>query len=130
MTMPKNAQSAFEFLLLVGVVFFAMVILVAAFYSNIAKLRGERDFFVAKDTAFIIQNELVLANQVEDGYSRSFFLPERLDGQQYSLTTSNNSLTITTQKASYSVRIPQVEGTIAKGMNNITKTNNVVSLNV
>lgn len=116
-------------MLLVGVVFFAIVILVAASYSNIAELREKRDFLVARDMAFVVQNELVLANQVEDGYSRSFFLPDKLDGQSYSLLIVDNSLTISTQKAAYSVRIPQVQGAIAKGMNNITKQDNVVALN-
>jgi hypothetical protein len=127
--MPKKAQSAFEFLLLVGVVFFAVVILVAASYSNIAKLREERDFLITRDTAFVVQNELVLANVVEDGYSRSFLVPDELDGQQYSMMIVGNSLTVSTQKASYSVRIPSVQGTIAKGWNNLTKEGNVVVLN-
>lgn len=127
--MAKKCQSAFEFLLLVGVVFFSVVILVAASYSNIAELRAKRDFFLARDTAFVVQNELVLANQVEDGYKRSFFLPQKIDGRDYSLLIVQNSLTITTPKASYAVRIPSVQGTVAKGMNNITKEDNVVVLN-
>jgi len=116
-------------LLLVGVVFFAVVILVAASYSNIAELREKRDFLLVRDMAFVVQNELVLANQVEDGYSRGFPLPEKLEGRTYSMVIVGNSLTITTEKAAYSVRIPNVQGNIAKGVNNITKQNNQVVLN-
>ncbi len=127
--MPKKAQSSFEFMLLVGVVFFAVLVLVAASYTNISELKGKKEFLMAKDVASIVQNELVLASQVEDGYSRSFLLPENLDGVQYTLLVINNSLTITTSKSSYFVRIPAVQGNAAKGMNNITKQDNIVVLN-
>jgi hypothetical protein len=127
--MHSKSQSSFEFLLLVGVMFFAVILVVGATYSNIAALAEKRGFLMVKDMAHVIQNELVLAAQVEDGYARSFLIPEKLGNRPYTLVVINNSLTVSTDEASYAVRIPRVQGSPAKGVNNITKIDNVVVLN-
>ena len=124
-----KAQSSFEFLLLIGVVFVGVILIIGATYQDIAATTQKKEFLLVQDVAYVVQNELVLAAQVEDGYHRSFLLPALLNGRTYSATIVGNSVTISTQKATYSVRIPSVQGSLAKGMNNITKEDNIVVLN-
>jgi hypothetical protein len=127
--MGRKAQSSFEFLLLVGIVFLFVVIFVGATYTDVATLSKKREFLAVKDIAMVMQNELVLAAQVEDGYKRSFELPEDINGKPYSAVIVANSLTVSTDSATYAVRIPSVVGNLAKGLNNITKESNIVTLN-
>jgi hypothetical protein len=103
--------------------------LIGASYNDIASLSKEREFLAVKDSAIVIQNELVLAAQVEDGYKRSITVPDEINGKPYTLNLINNSLTLSTDRSTYSVRIPKVRGTLDKGINNITKEANEVWIN-
>ena len=74
------------------------------------------------DIALKMQREILIAAYVEDGYSRSFQLPENLEAINYSIRTQNSTVIIQSKKAFYSLPIPNAIGNFTKGTNTINKT--------
>ena len=81
------------------------------------------------DIALKMQREILIAAYVEDGYSRSFQLPENLEAINYSIRTQNSTVIIQSKKAFYSLPIPNAIGNFTKGTNTINKTGGVIYIN-
>lgn len=125
-----KGQTAFEFLILVGIGLIAVTIFSALSLNDLITLQTKKETFLVKDTATQLQNEIVLASIVEDGYSRSFDVPPTLNGVEYNILIINNVLDVWTEKTSATLAIPKVQGNFSKGgVNNITKVDGVVFLN-
>jgi hypothetical protein len=125
----KKAQGAFEFLLLVGIAFTASVIFLIASFQDIDELIQRKDYMMLRDQGDLIQGELFLALQVEDGYARSFEVPSAIGNRDFTITSSNKTITLTNDRSTYSFRIPGIEGNVTKGMNNLTREDGLVRVN-
>jgi hypothetical protein len=119
--LKKRAQAGLEFLL----VFSILTLFAAAFLSmiflNTGQGRLKDDQESTEDMANFIQQELILASKVELGYNRSFLLPDKLNGKDYSIILSNYSLLVNTSKASSIRGIPKTHGQFSSGNNVIIK---------
>ena len=114
-----KSQTSIEFFTLIGLAFLMLIIIVAASANEVKEFRDQKEFFLIKDLAFKLQKEVSIAASVEDGYVRSFTLPDKLDNiVDYSITIVNNTLTINSSKAVFSVAIANVTGEFTKGDNN------------
>ena len=87
-----------------------------------------------KDLAISIQQELIFASELEDGYRREFYLPTKLNNIDYSITNGNTSsyngyLTFQYESQEFFYIIPAVVGSIQKGSNVLRKYNNTLYLN-
>ncbi len=120
-----------EFFILVGVVSLIVIIFIATILDQIKEFQDKREYLLIKDAALKLQKEVYLAAIAEDGYTRQFTMPSKLeDVINYSITTGNNgTLVIYTDNFLYAVPVPEVTGTITKSTNTITKTGGVVNLN-
>src|SRR3989338_5884705 len=127
----KRAQSAMEFLIIIGAMLFVFVSLLAVFQQNIAmKARENRDLEI-KDLALTIQKEINLAASSTSGYSRTFTIPGTLSGLDYTISTAEETLYIITTDNRHSIAlpIPEVSGSLIDGENTITKDDDGVHIN-
>ena len=118
-----------EFVFLIGLAFTTMIIFIASTQSEYTSLISEEEMTLVKDLCAMVQRELVLASSVQDGYSRTFNVPDDLEGMNYNIELMNNTVHVYTDELEYLLNIPIVNGTIQKGDNRIRKTDGVVFLN-
>ncbi len=119
-----------EFVFLVGVAFMVMLVFVSSTRSEFSDLRSKEERSLVKDLAFMVQHELIIASNVQDGYTRIFEVPLKLDDNiNYNIQIINNSLVAFTDEYETVLNIPSIVGDIQKGNNTINKTNGVIYLN-
>lgn len=95
--------------------------------NRILAAHYERNLEVASQLANLVNNEVILAEAVNEGYSRSFYLPVLIDGDNYSLyrpTPTSEDLVVTFRGQSY---LFFLDGTapiapLAPGRNTITNS--------
>lgn len=120
-----------EFFTLVGLAFLSTIIFVALSTNEIKEFRDKKEFFLVKDLALKLQKEVSIAASVEDGYERSFELPDKLGNiVDYFTIIRNNTITINSSKTVFLVLIPNTAGkNFTKGSNKIEKISGVVYVN-
>ncbi len=124
-----RAQVAMEFIVLIGICLMMLIIFVSSTSDHTEKLNRQRDYIIIKDVAYKIQNEIILASQVKEGYNRTFYLPYEFDGKEYEIATYENQFTVIMNEMEFSLRIPKINGTIKKGNNTITNKGGIINLN-
>lgn len=129
---PKKGQILIEFILLYGVALIATILFVESISQNKA-LHETKESLLVKDVALKIQNEISIASYIEDGYSRQFKLPEKINNKNYNISIINNTLTIWTNSTSFiaifTTRMVNITGYLKKESNTIAKTNGVIYIN-
>jgi len=127
----KNAQSAIEFVVLVGFVLFFFFITYSIVQENTADKQKERQSLIVKDAALAVQDEINLALQSSEGYYRSFKIPENVGNQEYNITIVEEMVYIRTQDGKNAMAFPvqNVTGQLVKGDNTIKKENGKIKLN-
>lgn len=120
-----------EFFTLVGLAFLMTILFVAASANQMKEFKDQKEFFLIKDLALKLQKEVTIAASVEDGYERSFTLPERLESNvDYFIVIRNSTITINSTKTVFSVPIPSTFGkNFTKGSNMVEKENGKVYIN-
>lgn len=125
----KKAQVSMEFVFLVGLAFMVMLVFISSTRSEFGELRSEEERSLVKDVSVMVQHELVMASNLEDGYVRTFNIPYRLGGISYTIQIINNILLTSTEDYEYVLNVPSVEGSIQKEDNTINKTDGIIHLN-
>lgn len=124
-----KAQIAIEFILLVCVAFVILMIFLTSVRIQAIDLNERKDFVLVKDLAYKVQYEINIATQVKSGYNRTFFIPEKLDNKEYTIKIEKNEITIRLEKLEFVLNIPEINGNINKGNNQIKNLGGVVYLN-
>jgi len=124
----KRGQIALEFMMLIGLVFFVFLIFLGIILYNLQDLNKREELADLEDVALKVQNELNLATSVNNGYSRDFTLPAKVNGRDYSISQGTELITFETNKYFVSKRIPVITGTVQKGTNTITKQGGVINV--
>ena len=127
--MGSKAQVSAEFLIFVGMAFLIAIAFEAASLSQLKDFRDRKEAEAVRDMALKIQKELIIAANVENGYSRTFDLPDRLELINYSITTQNLTVTVESKNGFFIVHIPNSVGNVTKGTNHISKTGGIVHVN-
>jgi uncharacterized protein (UPF0333 family) len=110
----------FSFMVMLAIIFFVVALVIIGFY--IEKSASERGIAALQDEGARVQQELLIAAAVEDGYQRNVTLPATLDGLQYIVSNTPTTLTFTLYDGTiYNKEIPQTGGTILKGQNRLRK---------
>ena len=114
-----------SFMLLVILGFFAVT------SSRILEAKEEGNRKIAEDIAALAYNEIEIAKSVNDGYIRNFFMPQTVNGVNYSISiTDNTELVVNYLDIEHVKFLPSnVTGNIAKGNNKISKSNGIIFLN-
>ena len=127
--MGSKSQISVEFLMLIGL---AAIIAIAFQYvslSQIIDFKSINEKEAVKDVAIKIQREILLATSVEDGYVRTFEIPDKLGDANYTITLQNSTLTVQSKEGLYFVRVTKISGNLSKGYNTINKTGGVINVN-
>jgi hypothetical protein len=82
-----------------------------------------------EDYGYSIQNEFIMASEARPGYMRSFFIPNNLEGFDFSINIIDTSLLINYTSNTFVLPIPKITGNIKKGSNMIINYNNTIMLN-
>ena len=125
----KRGQIAAEFMLFSGVALIVAIIFVSISLSQTKTLYETRESLLLQDIALKIKNEVSIASNTEDGFSRDFSLPEKINDRDYNISIINNTLVVWTDTSNQIIRILNITGHLNKGSNTITKTNGVIYLN-
>jgi hypothetical protein len=128
--MNFKSQSSIEFMVLAGMAFFAVIIFVGVSIDEIKEFKDRKEFLTIKDLALKLQKEVSIAAYVEDGYDRTFTLPNELQGPvDYTIQMTDKNIVVSSSKSVFTVAIPTVTGTFVKGANTIQKTNGQILIN-
>lgn len=130
-TLSKKAQTSFEFLVLLG---FMLLIFSSFFIFAQDLLQSNNEANIKRgliDVANQIEQEVLQANQVHEGYARTFTLPKTVEGQAYSAHILGDELTVITDDAitfEYLIFLPFVVYDVAHSESLIVlETTNVVN---
>ncbi len=119
-----RAQVAVEFVFMIMLVLIFLVVILVIVHAHIQRSQSEKRVAAMKELAVMVQEELLIAGGVNDGYQRLITLPSTIRGEEYSVSNTPSLLTITLANGqSYGIPIPRVNGTIMKGENLILKVN-------
>ncbi len=127
--MDTKAQGAMEFLILFGSVMFFFVAFLLVIQTNVYEKNLERQKILAQDLGLSVQNEISLAFESSDGYSREFFVPDTILGKNYEIEILDERVYIHGDKIGVSYKVFPVQGSIIKGVNLIKKEDGIVYLN-
>jgi len=127
--MIRKSQSGIEFLIISGAVMFMFVVFFVAIQSNTSEREKDRENLLVKNLALSVQDEINLATEASDGYSRDFRIPKTILGGDYDISLVENSVYIKTNRVAISLEIGKVIGDIKKEDNRIRKENGEVYLN-
>ena len=123
MKKAQKAQISFEFMTMVIMAVMLVVILAWSAYYFLTDYSEQRNIQRIQDLGYSLQNEVVLAYNVEPGYSRTVYVPERLGDYdvEISMSENGNDIIITYKGNEVAFRIPTVSGSFATGYNTIQK---------
>jgi len=131
-SMSKHSQSAIEFFILTGFLLFSFTVFFLAIQGNMSDKLKERQALAVKNIAITVQDEINLAFQSSEGYSRQFKIPEEINGNKYDINITEGVVYVRTLDGKYAIALPvqDVTGEVKKNMNIIKKENGEVKLNV
>ena len=125
----SKAQVSVEFIVLIGLAFLIAISFVVASLNQLIEFRNQQESDAVKDLALKLQQELLLASVVEEGYVRNFDIPTQIENNDYFLTLENSTVSVQSRNAYYLVSVPSVVGNFTKGNNKINKTGGVIYIN-
>jgi hypothetical protein len=129
-----NAQITLEFLLFLGMAFGVIFTLLAAAVSLSQDNAKTKTYYEMDDMARSIQEEMLLASQLEDGYTRKINLPMTLNGLHYDVflnqsNPSNAYIMFYYEDIELFYVIPPTNGSMHLGDNTLRKINGTLRLN-
>lgn len=127
----KNAQSSVEFSIIVGAVLVAFITFLGILTQTIGTKNIEKrntEFF---ELATSVQNELNIAAKTSNGYKRTFTIPDKIEGIDFTIEITAGSVYLHSEEGKYATSIPgqKVEGQLRHGQNIIRKEEGVICLN-
>ena len=130
--MKKRAQSAIEFVILIGVFIFIFLIFLFVLRGNISGRAIENENFAFQELTLAIQDEINLAIDATEGYYREFEIPQKVFNRDYDITIINEFIYLSTTDGKYGISFPiaNVTGYLQKGTNIIRKEGGKVFINV
>jgi len=125
-----KAQTSTEFLFLIIIVYMVSLIFTVVSLNQERDINYQREYLLLKDVGLKIQSEISLAAYTEDGYSRVFEIPNKLEIFDYNISIINNSFVYAESANNlFIARLSTVNGTVNKGDNLITKQNGKIRIN-
>jgi hypothetical protein len=123
-----RAQFVIEFSMILAVVVVIGMLYLAIATSILTDTSEQQRLFVLNDVGYGIQDEMLLAASVSDGYERTILVPVRADRFDYQIVDSNTTITLTSGVLSITYDLPLHSGTFVKG-NNVIRKNGILQVN-
>ena len=127
--MGSKAQISAEFFIFLGLVFLIAIAFEVVSLDQLNDFKAQKESEAVKDLALKVQKELFIAASVEDGFTRVFEIPDKLENINYSLTMKNSTVTAISKNSIYVVSIPQANGNLSKCTNKISKKDGIIYIN-
>ena len=126
-----KGQSTVEFMILVGVILFFFISFLVVLQSNLADKTHEALRLAVREIALTVQDEINLAIEASNGYSRSFSLPSRALNYEYSAELIGTSVYVHTLNNREATLLSggNVTGQPLIGINVIRTVNGTIYLN-
>jgi len=126
--MNPKSQSATEFIILASFMLLVIVGFFAVASSKVLEVKEGGNRQVAEDIADFAYREIETAKSVADGYTRTFVMPQTVNGINYTITIiDNRELAVNYLGYEYLKFLPaNVTGNLIKGSNKISKVNGVI----
>ena len=126
-----KSQSAVEFIILATFMLLAILGFFALTSSKVLDAREEGNRKTAQDIAEFAYHEIEIAKSVNNGYTRSFAMPQTINGVDYSIGIIDNKELVVNYLGYEHVKFlpSNVTGNITKGQNKISKNDGIISLN-
>jgi len=126
-----NAQFAIEFIVLIAFMFVVFLGFTAIITSKILEAKENERQEIAEDIAQLAKNEIDLARSVSDGYNRTFNLPNKIEGNSYTIfIIDNRELVVNYLDREYVLFLADnVIGDLNPGANTLRKENGIVFVN-
>jgi hypothetical protein len=127
--MIRQSQSGMEFLIIAGAVMFFFTIFFVAVQTSTSEREKEKEVLLSNNLALSVQDEISLAAESSDGYTRRFTVPEKMLGGDYEISLVEGRVYIKTDTNAISLKIENITGEIKKGENIIKNEKGRVYLN-
>jgi uncharacterized protein (UPF0333 family) len=121
----NKAQVAIEFMIIISAVVFFVSLLLLAIQNKEESTTYQHQIIQIKEIALTVQNEINLASESSEGYSREFEIPQTAGNQEYEITLDSGVVYIKTTNNKHALTLPvkEVTGNVDKGINKIKKIN-------
>lgn len=124
-----KGQVALEFSMMVALafVFFGVILIIAL--AMIERTSDQRAFVDLEDAAADIRQEILFAATAEEGYQRTFTIPQDLRGREFTLSNTETSFTLTlVDGKTFTRQTPTMIGVLGKGDVTLRKVNGQVMI--
>lgn len=125
----RKSQMALEFVMLFSISILIMGLFIVFIYEANKNKAEEKIDYKMKDFSYSVQSEFVLASEMNNGYSRSITIPNKVEQTDYNITIIGNNLVVSYHGNSYYSQIPNTIGNITKGINLLLKKNDTIYIN-
>lgn len=126
----NDAQVAleFSFMMMLGFVFLILLLSTASYF--LVTKQKEQMTTELRYELTNIQKELIIASSVQEGYRREIQIPQKINNQEFTIIQSDSILEFKLSNGyADSIIIPEVQGSISKGTNILTKKQGLVYIN-
>ena len=126
----KKAQTAFEFILLIGFLFLLFSAMLIVLKIKLSDANYERQQLLVQKYQNYALDEIALAQAMHDGYNRIFTIPPTFYGAPYEISINgDNSLVLKIgDDIHFKLLPPNVHGEIHVGSNLLIKQNGEINL--
>jgi len=126
-----KSQSAMEFIMLASFMLLVILGFFAVTSSRLLEAKEEGNRKIAEDIADFAYKEIETAKSVNNGYTRTFEMPQAVNGINYSISIiDSRELAVDYLGNEHIKFLPlNVTGSLVRGSNKISKSDGVVRLN-
>jgi len=118
----RKAQVVMEFMIMITLAMIVIIAVASVVYYLSYQYSEEKNIERLTDLGYSLQNELILASEVEYGYERTVEIPDKVGVADYSIGAAANAIVITYREDDLLFLVPNVTGSFSKGTNTIRKT--------
>jgi hypothetical protein len=125
-----KGQGSVEFVIITGLMFFVIMGMAVAMQIRLSNSYKEQLYVLMDDLGNVVNTEVRLAYDASGDYAREFYLPDEIGSYNYSVALYDKTeVAITSIDIDYLVFLDtDVEGSLAKGRNVITKDAGVITI--
>jgi hypothetical protein len=124
-----KAQASVEFMFMIMFATVMIVIFMFLFSEMYQDGLKDKQDALFSDFGASIQRELLIAAYAKEGYTRVLDLPEDLEGYDYDISASNQTLVLNGTYATKTFIVPGSSGQLVKGENTIRIANGSICIN-
>ena len=111
-----------EFMIMIALAMIVIIAVASVVYYLSYQFSEEKNIERLTDLGYSLQNEVILASEVEYGYERIVVVPDKVGTADYTIGAASNAIVITYKGNDLLFLVPNVTGSFSKGTNTIRKT--------